>query len=190
MVLLSALSSEYFLTWLLNMLWAGTWHRTALASKVLVLFQTTCHCAWLHSAPEEGETELSGGATLHPGHHTALQSSSSSECSQRWAGRAELRLWKAGDHQFLRDVCWARGCFMLCCVQAVKLLLLQGPAQPLVLVLLPARTCVGSPRKGKPAQVSQALTRSFLAVKHQGSGEELMLVARRTWKTNESSAAC
>lgn len=40
MVLLSALSSEHFLTWLLNMLWAGTWHGAALAPKVAVLFQT------------------------------------------------------------------------------------------------------------------------------------------------------
>lgn len=71
MVLLSALSSEYFLTWLLNMLWAGTWHRAALAPKALVLFQTKCHCASLRSASEEDEAGRSGGGTLHPGHDTA-----------------------------------------------------------------------------------------------------------------------
>lgn len=43
---------------------------------------------------------------------------------------------------------------MLCPVQAVKLLLLEEPAQPLVLVLLPARTCVESWGKGEIAWVS------------------------------------
>ena len=107
MVLLSALSSEYFLTWLLNMLWAGTWHRAALAPKVLVLFQTKCHGAWLRSASEEGEAKHSGGGTLHPSYDTALQISSPSERSKWWAGRAELHLRKSGDRWFLRG-CWLR----------------------------------------------------------------------------------
>lgn len=34
--LLSALASEHFRTWLLNSLWAGTWHSSALAPSVLV----------------------------------------------------------------------------------------------------------------------------------------------------------
>lgn len=34
--LLSALASERFRTWLLNSLWAGTWHSSALAPSVLV----------------------------------------------------------------------------------------------------------------------------------------------------------
>lgn len=55
MVLLSALSSEHFLTWLLSMLWAGTWHRAASAPEALVLFQTECHRSWLSRASEEGE---------------------------------------------------------------------------------------------------------------------------------------
>lgn len=82
MVLLSALSSEYFLTWLLNMLWAGTWHRAALAPKVLVLFQTKCHSAWLRYASEEGEAKRLGSGTLYPSCDPALQISSPSECSK------------------------------------------------------------------------------------------------------------
>lgn len=62
MVLLSALSSEHFLTWLLSMLWAGTWHRAASAPEALVLFQTECHRSWLSRASEEGEAGRSGRA--------------------------------------------------------------------------------------------------------------------------------
>jgi len=102
MVLLSALSSEYFLTWLLNMLWAGTWHRAALAPKVLILFQTKCHCAWLCSASEEGEAKHLGSGTLHPSYDTTPRVLSPSQCSRWWAGRD---LPKAGDRWFLRG-CW------------------------------------------------------------------------------------
>lgn len=62
MVLLSALSSEHFLTWLLSMLWAGTWHRAASAPEALVLFQTECHRSWLSRASEEGEAGRYGSA--------------------------------------------------------------------------------------------------------------------------------
>lgn len=89
MVLLSALSSEYFLTWLLNMPWAGTWQGAALAPKVLVLFQTKCHCAWLRSACEEGEAEHWGGGARHPSSDTAPQTSSPAERS-KWGG------WEGG----------------------------------------------------------------------------------------------
>lgn len=159
MVLLSALSSEYFLTWLLNMLWAGTWHRAALAPEVLALFRMKCHCAWLRSASGEGEAKHSVVA-LHSSSDTALQTSVPSESSKWWAGRAELHLHKAGDRWFLWDMGWAGRCLMLCHVQAVKLLLLEEPAQPLVLVLLPARTCVESWGKGEIAWVSHHLSLS------------------------------
>lgn len=176
MVLLSALSSEYFLTWLLNMLWAGTWHRAALAPKVLVLFQTKCHCAWPHSASEEGEAKHLGGGTLHPGYDTAPQISSPSERSKRWAGRDSR---KAGDCWFLRgrwlgcrvphalpSASRSAVCLTLCRVQAEKLPLLEGPAQPLVPVLLPARTCEGSPGKGEPACVSHHLNLGPVQLQH------------------------
>lgn len=64
MVLFSALSSEHFLTWLLSMPWAGTWHRAASALEALVLFQTKCHRSWLSRHSEEGEAGRSRGS--HP----------------------------------------------------------------------------------------------------------------------------
>ena len=63
MVLLSALSSEHFLTWLLSMLWAGTWHRAASAPEALVLFQTKCHRSWLSRPSEEGEAGVAAALT-------------------------------------------------------------------------------------------------------------------------------
>lgn len=66
MVLLSALSSEHFLTWLLNLPWAGTWHGAALAPEVLAFLRTTCHRAWPRSAPGEGEAKRSAVAPCTP----------------------------------------------------------------------------------------------------------------------------
>lgn len=122
MVLLSALSSEYFLTWLLNMLWAGSWHRAALAPKVLVLLQTKCHCAWLHSASEEG-----AGTPVMTLLCGSLNSTSGGLGGQ---SSACVKLQTPG---VCGDTGWTGGCFVVCRVQAVKLLLLEGPAQLLVM---------------------------------------------------------
>lgn len=139
MVLLSALSSEYFLTWLLNTLWAGTWHRAASAPKALVLLQTKCHCAWLRFASEEGVgtpvmTPLCGSLNSTSG---GLGGQSCACAKLQTAGVCE-------------DTGWTGGCFVLCRVQAVKLPLLEGPAQLLVMALLPARTGVGSQQESQP----------------------------------------
>lgn len=67
MVLLSALSSEHFLTWLLNLLWAGTWHGAVSAPKVLAFLRTKCHRAWPRSAAGEGEAKRSLVAPCTPG---------------------------------------------------------------------------------------------------------------------------
>lgn len=122
MVLLSALSSEYFLTWLLNLLWAGTWHRAALAPGVFAFLRTKCHRAWLGSASGEGEAKL-GGGTLHSRNGAALWLSPIGE-QQWWAGRAQPHPYKSEDCWLLWDTGWAGRCLLPCPVRAGRLLLL------------------------------------------------------------------
>lgn len=47
MVLLSALSSEYFLTWLLNMLWVGTWQSSLGPQSACIILNKMSPCVAL-----------------------------------------------------------------------------------------------------------------------------------------------
>lgn len=152
MVLLSALSSEYFLTWLLNMLWAGTWHRAALAPKALVLFQTKCHCASPRSASEEGQAERSGRGTLHPGHDTARR------IFHPHLNAASGGLGGQSSTCVKPETCehtgWAGGCLTLCRVQAAPggTSVASGPG------LAVSKDLCGIPReRGEPAWVLHRL---------------------------------
>lgn len=125
MVLLSALSSEHFLTWLLSMLWAGTWHRAASAPEALVLFQTECHRSWLSRASEEGEAGRYGSAAA---------------LTHSWLPRGAGV--QAGSGEAERTAGGAASCGAARCAggrtQAAMLPLPKGPER--ALVLLPARS--------------------------------------------------